>query len=494
MLTLIGMTSVADIFDRVAEKRGWRTGEEGEGQEQLGTSSETKDEEKRQWSQIMRSLHQPFEVLTGAMDQGLQHASYTLCLEERPRNQHTETFDGSSPDVESKGGLSEPGDADFVVLLQAKIDRFYEQRKVTLNTWCSQNGISLDNDMSQADSPYDAPPHKITGAHQRQQRQLYLILYMEFLLWSTGRAVLDLVIFADSKTKAGVMKRRRVIVPGFKRIRRWLAASLSVEDANADHAPDTSETRGMSIEIAIAMCTSYLIWYIVNGETTGVIVLLFVFTFCEFYFVLKYPRFIVVALISMITQVMIIGYELQVRKVGVEVAESSGQPAYPLYQLAPYRLACVAGGMLVAFIWTFFPYPLTARSQLRRDLGSSEYLRAKFYVCVHTTVGARLGNSEGDLHDKKSLGRRLDKARARLFTKELALLEGLRQHSAFTAWEPAFGGKFPRRKYDAIIQEVQNILNYVGLISYASNILVDPAYDDPDEKSWISNFRRLTSS
>ena len=69
-------------------------------------------------------------------------------------------------------------------------------------------------------------------------------------------------------------------------------------------------------------------WYIVDGQTAGVIVLLFVFTFIEFYFVLKYPKFIIVALLSMVTQVLIVGYELQVRKVGEQVGffqESDGQ-------------------------------------------------------------------------------------------------------------------------------------------------------------------------
>ncbi|KAL8708074.1 MAG: hypothetical protein Q9220_007006 [cf. Caloplaca sp. 1 TL-2023] len=205
----------------------------------------------------------------------------------------------------------------------------------------------------------------------------------------------------------------------------------------------------------IAMCTSYLIWYIVDGKTPGIIVLLFVFTFVECYFVVKYPRFIVIALISMVTQVLVVGYELQVQKVGIQVAQSSGQPAYPLYELAPYRLACVTGGMLVAFIWTFFPYPLTARSQLRKDLGASLYLLANFYSCVHTSVTMRLNGTEGDRNDKNSPGRKLGKARAQVFTQELALLAGLRQHSAFTAWEPSLGGKFPRQQYDTIIQLVQ---------------------------------------
>ena len=136
------------------------------------------------------------------------------------------------------------------------------------------------------------------------------------------------------------------------------------------------------------------------------------------------------------------------------MATANGQPFYPTYLLAPYRLACVAGGILVAFIWTFFPYPLTARSQLREDLGVSLYLLANFYSIIHTTIGLRIRGTEGNLESKESPGRKLQKARSKVYVKELMLLAGLRQHSTFTAWEPTFGGKFPKQQYDAIIQEV----------------------------------------
>ncbi|KAL8725800.1 MAG: hypothetical protein Q9166_007131 [cf. Caloplaca sp. 2 TL-2023] len=86
------------------------------------------------------------------------------------------------------------------------------------------------------------------------------------------------------------------------------------------------------------------------------------------------------------------------------------------------------------------------------------------------------------------------KARAQVFTKELALCTGLRQHFAFTIWEPTFGGKFPRQKYDTIIQEVQNILNYLGLISYASNILHNDDEDDHGQESWLKTFAQLVRS
>lgn len=50
------------------------------------------------------------------------------------------------------------------------------------------------------------------------------------------------------------------------------------------------------------MCTSLVIWYIVDGHPAGVIVFIFVFIFMDFYFLMKYPRFTVVAVISIVTQ------------------------------------------------------------------------------------------------------------------------------------------------------------------------------------------------
>lgn len=239
---------------------------------------------------------------------------------------------------------------------------------------------------------------------------------MEFLLWSTGRAVLALVQFADKKVEDGTMKRNKIISPGLKRIRKWAMGSLKVEDAGAEHSPDSTESGGASIYLgesfqtakdpehlppqntwersttlltrmsrlvaspesafgfrvacatmsigivaflrntqvffteqrlvwamimvaigmtttagsgvfgffgrilgtgvnsdlytkcqayillAIAMCTSLVIWYIVDGHPAGVIVFLFVFIFIEFYFLIRYPRITVVAIISIVTQ------------------------------------------------------------------------------------------------------------------------------------------------------------------------------------------------
>lgn len=80
---------------------------------------------------------------------------------------------------------------------------------------------------------------------------------------------------------------------------------------------------------ALSMVLSFAVWYIVNGETAGVIVMLWLFLFIEMYFFFKFPRYLAVWLVCMVTQVLIIGYELQVLKIGITASTSSGQPFYP---------------------------------------------------------------------------------------------------------------------------------------------------------------------
>lgn len=90
----------------------------------------------------------------------------------------------------------------------------------------------------------------------------------------------------------------------------------------------------------VAMIFSYIIWYIVAEKIAGVIVLLWFFTFIDFYFMLKFPRFVPAVIIVIITQILIVGYELQVRTIGLERAEQTGQRyyAYVPHLLHPHTL------------------------------------------------------------------------------------------------------------------------------------------------------------
>lgn len=202
---------------------------------------------------------------------------------------------------------------------------------------------------------------------------------------------------------------------------------------------------------AISMVVTLLIWYIPAQKTPGIIVFLFIALSIGFYVPIKMFRFRAIGLISVITMAMIIGYELSVRKVGEAVATSNGQAYYPIYLLAPYRLATVTGGIAVAFFWTFFPYPISEHAVLRQSLGASLYLLANYYSIIHETIIARMRGDEGDMTLKSSAGRKLEKARGKVFSKQMLMLNGLRTYSGFLRWEVPIGGRFPKDQYDAII-------------------------------------------
>lgn len=74
----------------------------------------------------------------------------------------------------------------------------------------------------------------------------------------------------------------------------------------------------------------------------------------------------------------------------------------------------------------------------------------------------------GDMTDKRSDGRRLVKTRQKAHAKLLALLTSLRTHSSFTKYEPSIGGEFPKKVYDDIIREIESLVNYMTLVTYAT--------------------------
>ena len=158
--------------------------------------------------------------------------------------------------------------------------------------------------------------------------------------------------------------------------------------------------------------------------------------------------------------------------------------------MAPYRLATVAGGIFVAYIWTIFPYPTSEHSELRSNLGAALYLLANFYSIIHETVGSRVRGDAGDLTDKTSPAYQLEKARNEVFAKSQALITNLKSSSEFTRWQIHVGGRFPRETYDAIIEHVQNVLNYSGLIGFASRSFTVEGSD----AAWTAHFKQLLIS
>ncbi|KAB5536348.1 hypothetical protein GE09DRAFT_1139544 [Coniochaeta sp. 2T2.1] len=215
----------------------------------------------------------------------------------------------------------------------------------------------------------------------------------------------------------------------------------------------------------LGMVSSLVMWYIADQKTPGVIVFLWLFIFAEYYFI-KFPRFITAVVYTIITQIIIIGYELQVRRLGEAVANQTGQPYYPIYLLAPYRLAMVAAGSVVAFFWTVFPCPLTDRSWLRQDLAAMMYLLGTYASVSASTLKSQIDGTAGDTELQSSPAYRLSKARRKIFGKALRQMSSIQSHVVWQRWELRIGGRFPIETYRTIIGHTTRIMWYLTLMSF----------------------------
>ena len=148
--------------------------------------------------------------------------------------------------------------------------------------------------------------------------------------------------------------------------------------------------------------------------------------------------------------------------------------------LAPYRLACDAGGSLVAFFWTIFPSPLTDRAWLWRDLSATVYLVANYFGVINSTLQMSLNDRAGDIKIPGTPAHHLCKTGRKLFDKVMMLLPSMSQHTEWQKWEPTIGGKFPREAYEEIILSSTIIMGYLTLISYT---LTHPTRAGPGSRS-----------
>lgn len=251
-LPVQGLGSIADIFERLASQRGWNRIPDNV--QDSGSSNDNLDPAREEaiseWNEIMRTLHHPFEAVSQGMIDGIDHASYAFRLAKRPRLSRKAKTQG---DKEANAGLPEPGDSNFSEYLRAIDEKLWDSRAAALKVWCAQKGVLFPDSIDAEAVAKDFEP-KITRitTQETSRHQLYLILYMEYLLHAASRGVLDLVKFADEKLADGSMERRRLLLPGRKRMRKWIAGAFSIEDGSNHHAPDSAEAQMNSVALGDA--------------------------------------------------------------------------------------------------------------------------------------------------------------------------------------------------------------------------------------------------
>ena len=251
-LPTLGLGSVVDIFDRLADKRGWSEpcAKRSDSDSHEGPSDPARQEEISEWNEIMQSLHHPLELISQSMLQGLEHSSYVLRLAKRPRDTHNKR---NAADPEATGDLVKPGDPKFYEHLHKKDKEFWESRATALRVWCVQKRVYFPDDQT-SEAPVSEADLKLMKVTTQEtgRQQLYLILYMEYLLHAASQGVLELVKFADEKVSDGVMNRRRLLLPGKKRLKKWVLSAFNTEDGSNDHAPDSAEAQIYSVRLGDA--------------------------------------------------------------------------------------------------------------------------------------------------------------------------------------------------------------------------------------------------
>lgn len=191
LIPLIGMSTITDIFERIAERRGWiestdKTLFDNEEAWEHDPDVQQKLKEKKLWNDIMKQLHEPFTTVSQHMDEGLEHAGLVLELLSPPKAKKGKS-DGKSAqedaDVEAKGDEIKPGDDGFGDFLEKQLKEFYNKRGQVLQTWARERNLT-QQEFDETTSPAnDGSPILDTQIkHEKDQQQLYLILYMEYLV------------------------------------------------------------------------------------------------------------------------------------------------------------------------------------------------------------------------------------------------------------------------------------------------------------------------
>lgn len=181
MLPLAGLSSVVDIFERLAELNGWE--EEG-GTVEIGARDSERKRMVEDWNDVMKTVHEPFQSVIRAMDEGLEHVLLQLKLKKPPKKQKKEAAgSGESEDVEAKGDRTQPGEDGFADYLERMTEEFYSGKELALREWCRRKGIDVPDDFFERPCDYDihdARKDKGEDFYNRSQRSLYALLYVSF--------------------------------------------------------------------------------------------------------------------------------------------------------------------------------------------------------------------------------------------------------------------------------------------------------------------------
>ncbi|KFY46763.1 hypothetical protein V494_00343 [Pseudogymnoascus sp. VKM F-4513 (FW-928)] len=511
LVPIIGFSTITDISERLNHRfcSGTDLPEELDSSELAQTQYSEGDSEAYEWRELIGPLHASLEPFAQILDNSILHILILFKFVSNPNRAKSKSKKpaggvgregvGFDQDVEKGDGIN-PGDIGFGDYLDETINKYRGERTENLKAWAAERGFSyiFHDTQERAHLPPD-PNQGIPGRQEnsretRFSERLHLIFYMEYLMYSVSKAILALIRFAESMVADGTMDKRRFIFPSLKTVVKLVKGIIHGEDSD----PGVDKAGSMEVDVhTVSLGHSLLaprdpehlppknLWQ-TFGDRLRVIPTFFGSGPAKFGARVTIAS-MSIAILAYLRQThpFFIGYELQVRVEGREAATATGQVFYEIYLLAPYRLLAVGGGVIVAYVFTVFPVPITEGSVLRRDLGSSLFLLASYVSSTTSTVDHRLQDKEGDMSLSSSPGRKLEKSRQELLQKQFALQNSMRRNLSFMDWGLNFGGEFPKEIYTTIIVEIQNIVNYLAVINFASETFIAARKESP-APAWLS--------
>jgi hypothetical protein len=180
VLPMAGFGSLTQILKQIATTFGWT-------KERVANLSEEENMDREKsiadWNLNMQLVHEPMDTVMQAMDEAVEHIMLTLGLKAPPKPNKTAV---KSEDIEGGPESTAPGQPGFAAYLENKVTEFYQGKHLTLIEWGKVRGIEFPPDFFDHPSDITLPISNELSSEgkvrrQRNQRQLYLLLYVSKL-------------------------------------------------------------------------------------------------------------------------------------------------------------------------------------------------------------------------------------------------------------------------------------------------------------------------
>jgi len=150
---------------------------------------------------------------------------------------------------------------------------------------------------------------------------------------------------------------------------------------------------------------------------------------------------------SLTTFLIVVGYALEVSKIGIAASEETGLPYFPVYKMAPLRILVTFIGVILAFIFTMVPFPITSKEVLRQDIARQFQLLSTMYSITQNRLSTGM-DPDPDRSRKVSM-------------QSIALQARCRENLSYTRWEQFH--RFPKNIYIDILDLTQSIHDFYVL-------------------------------